>query len=317
MRGDAPGWIGKGPVLACRKFIRTLGCCTKMKSRRFHPRCRTALSLILSCVLFLPLLAESLELQGDLMQGGMVVGKTEPGTRVLVDGKSVRVSPEGLFLLGFGRDDDLAHTLALERDGKIVERRELIIGKREYQIQRIDGLPPSKVTPPKRDWERIKKETALVKQARRRDDPRTDFAGGFIWPSEGIISGVYGSQRILNGEPRRPHFGVDIAAATGTPVHAPADGLVTLAHPDMFYSGGTLILDHGHQLSSSFLHLSRLHVKEGERVKRGDLIAEIGATGRVTGAHLDWRMNLRDARIDPQLLVPPMPAAQSAESASR
>jgi murein DD-endopeptidase MepM/ murein hydrolase activator NlpD len=257
-----------------------------------------------------PLQADALELKGDLMQGGMVIGTTEPGNRVIYDGEAIRVSPEGLFILGFSRDDELEHTLEVKRGGATVEKRDIFIGKRQYQIQRIDGLPPSKVTPPKRDWARIKRETALVKKARRLDDPRTDFANGFIWPAKGVISGVYGSQRILNGEPRRPHFGVDIAAPKGTPVHAPADGVVTLAYPDMFYSGGTLILDHGHQLSSSFLHLSRLLVKEGDRVKQGDPIAEIGATGRVTGAHLDWRMNLRKARIDPQLLVPPMPAAQ-------
>jgi murein DD-endopeptidase MepM/ murein hydrolase activator NlpD len=244
------------------------------------------------------------------MQGGLVTGETDPGNRVFYDGEAIRVSPEGIFLLGFGRDDPLDHTLVIKRGSETLERRDLVIGKRQYQIQRIDGLPPSKVTPPKRDWERIKRETALVKRARRLDDPRIDFASGFIWPAQGVISGVYGSQRILNGKPRRPHFGVDIAAATGTPVYAPADGVVTLAHPDMFYSGGTLILDHGHQLSSSFLHLNRLLVKEGDRVKQGEKIAEIGATGRVTGAHLDWRMNLRKARIDPQLLVPPMPSAK-------
>ncbi len=177
------------------------------------------------------------------------------------------------------------------------------IAKRDYRIQRIDGLPPRKVTPKAEDLKRIRQETALVKAARRRDDPRTDFMRGFIWPAKGRVSGVYGSQRILNGQPRRPHFGVDVAGPVGTPVVAPADGVVTLVHPDMFFSGGTLVIDHGHGLSSSFLHLSEVLVKEGQRVKQGELIARIGATGRVTGAHLDWRMNLFDTRIDPQLLV--------------
>jgi murein DD-endopeptidase MepM/ murein hydrolase activator NlpD len=240
----------------------------------------------------------------------MVIGKTEPGDQVRFNNTPIRVSPDGLFLLGFGRDETLRHTLEVSRSGRPVERRQFTIAKREYRIQRIDGLPPSKVSPPERDWARIKKETAMVKQARKRDDDRTDFTSGFIWPAKGIISGVYGSQRILNGEPRRPHFGIDIAAPVGTLVVAPADGVVTLAHPDMFFSGGTLIVDHGHQLSSSFLHLHKILVKEGDRVKQGDPIAEIGATGRVTGAHLDWRMNLRKARIDPQFLVPPMPTAQ-------
>jgi murein DD-endopeptidase MepM/ murein hydrolase activator NlpD len=260
-----------------------------------------------------PVQAGTLELKGDFMQGGMVIGETTPGNRVLFDGQPIRVSPEGLFLLGFGRDDMLEHSLTVQKEGKTLEQRKVVIGKRDYQIQRIDGLPPSKVTPPKQDWERIKRETAMVKKARRLDDARTDFAKGFIWPAKGVISGVYGSQRVLNGKPKRPHFGVDIAAPKGTPVYAPADGVVTLAYPDMFYSGGTLILDHGHQLSSSFLHLSKLHVKVGDRVKQGELIAEIGATGRVTGAHLDWRMNLRKARIDPQLLVPAMAAVKKSE----
>jgi murein DD-endopeptidase MepM/ murein hydrolase activator NlpD len=241
----------------------------------------------------------------------MLIGQTEPGNQVIFNGSSIRTSDDGVFLLGFGRDDKLNHSLTIKKDGAVLEQRKITIGKRSYQIQRIDGLPKSKVTPPKRDWKRIKAETAEIKKARKLDDPRTDFLDGFIWPSKGRISGVYGSQRILNGEPRRPHFGIDVAAPTGTPVYAPAAGVVTLAHPDMFFSGGTLILDHGLQLSSSFLHLSRILVQVGDRVKQGDLIAEIGATGRVTGAHLDWRMNLRKARIDPQLLVPPMPAVKS------
>jgi murein DD-endopeptidase MepM/ murein hydrolase activator NlpD len=190
-------------------------------------------------------------------------------------------------------------------DGRI-EKKILKIAKREYDIQRIDNLPKRKVTPEKMDLVRIRKESALVKKARNRDDPRTDYLSGWQWPVKGRISGVYGSQRILNGKPRRPHFGVDVAAPTGTLVRSPADGIVTLAHPDMFFSGGTLILDHGQHLSSSFLHLSKILVKEGDRIKQGDPIAHVGATGRVTGPHLDWRMNFHKFQIDPQLLVPPM-----------
>ncbi|MES9830082.1 MAG: M23 family metallopeptidase [Candidatus Thiodiazotropha sp.] len=263
--------------------------------------------LFLLAICLLPSTVLSVTLEGERVQGGMLIGKTEPGNQIRFNDKPIRVSPEGFFLIGFGRDDSLRHTLEVNRAGKRVEKRQIEIAKRAYRIQKIEGLPPSKVTPPKRDWARIKKEAALVKQARKRDDDRSDFANGFIWPAKGIISGVYGSQRILNGTPKRPHFGIDIAAPVGTLVVAPADGVVTLAYPDMFYSGGTLIVDHGHQLSSSFLHLHKVLVKEGDRVKQGDPIAEIGATGRVTGAHLDWRMNLRQARIDPQLLVPPMP----------
>ena len=235
------------------------------------------------------------------------VGRVTPGSKVQVDGKRVRVSEDGVFLAGFHRDAGRRSEVLVERPDGARERRILQVEQREYRIQRIDGLPPRKVTPSEADLERIRREAAMARKARERDDPRTDFLTGFIWPVEGKISGVYGSQRILNGQPRRPHFGVDIAVPTGTPVKAPAPGVVTLVHPDMFFSGGTLILDHGHGLSSSFLHLSRILVKEGDRVRRGDVIAEVGATGRVTGAHLDWRVNLFRKRLDPTLLVGPMP----------
>jgi murein DD-endopeptidase MepM/ murein hydrolase activator NlpD len=245
-------------------------------------------------------------LEGDPVQGGLMVGRTDPGARVLVDGAEVRVSPEGMFVMGFDRDHPGKSRLQVTyRDGSR-EERVLAIRGREYQIQRIDGLPDRKVTPDPVDLERIRKESALVKQARKRDDDRVDYLSGWIWPVEGRISGVYGSQRILNGQPRRPHYGVDVAAPTGTLVRSPADGVVTLVHTDMFFSGGTLIVDHGQNLSSSFLHLHRILVREGDRIRKGDPIAEVGATGRVTGAHLDWRMNIGKHRIDPQLLVPPM-----------
>ncbi len=252
--------------------------------------------------------AGELRLEGNFVQGGLVTGFTEPGARVTFDGRDVRVSEDGVFLIGFGRDAKPEANLEIAHPDGRKAQRAVKIARRQYKIQRIDGLPPRKVTPTAQDLKRIRLENALVKTARQRDDPRTDFLRGFIWPAKGRISGVYGSQRILNGQPRRPHFGVDVAGPVGTPVVAPADGVVTLVHPDMFFSGGTLVIDHGHGLSSSFLHLSEVLVREGQRVNQGDLIARIGATGRVTGAHLDWRMNLFDTRIDPQLLVGDMPA---------
>ena len=191
-------------------------------------------------------------------------------------------------------------------DGRI-ERRVIEVAPREYRIQRIDGLPREKVTPPEAVLARIREEGARVAAARANDDPRTDFRDGFVWPLTGRISGVYGSQRVLNGEPRRPHFGVDVAAPTGTPVAAPADAVVRLADDDLYFSGGTLIMDHGHGLTSTFIHLSKILVEPGQRVRQGEVVAEVGATGRATGPHLDWRMNLFDARLDPQLLTPPMP----------
>ena len=248
------------------------------------------------------------DLSGQAVQGGMMVGHTAPGSQVFQDGQAVRVSTKGDFLLGFTRDAPAKSALRIELPtGRVVDRS-LDVAAREYRIQRIDGLPKAKVSPRKpEDLARIRRDVAQAKKARLRDDDRQDFLPGFEWPVLGPISGVYGSQRVLNGKPRRPHFGVDIAVPTGTPVKAPAAGIVTLAVPDMFFSGGTLIIDHGHRLSSSFLHLSRLHAKVGDRVEQGEVVAEVGATGRVTGAHLDWRMNLRDRRIDPQLLVPAMP----------
>ncbi len=246
-------------------------------------------------------------LTGDLVQGGLVRGRVSPGTEVEFDGQPVRVSPRGDFVIGFGRDEPEQVALVTRNADGVAHRRMLAVAKREYEVQRIDGLPPKKVNPSAEHLARIQREVALVSAVRRMDDPRTDFADGFIWPARGRISGVYGSQRILNGEPRRPHFGVDIAARTGTPVVAPAAGVVTLVHEDMYFSGGTLILDHGHGLSSAFLHLSKISVAEGTRVAQGDLIAEVGGTGRATGPHLDWRVNLFDRRLDPQMLVGPMP----------
>lgn len=249
----------------------------------------------------------ALSLEGPIIQGGLVQGKTSSGAQVKINGNPVRVSPQGTFLVGFGRDaSDKVNVEVIYEDGNH-EKRVLAVQRRTYKIQRINGLPSRKVNPKKEDLTRIKREVERTKEARKRDDPRTDFANGFIWPALGKITGVYGSQRILNGEPRRPHYGVDISAPVGTIVVAPASGLVTLVHPDMFFSGGTMILDHGHGLSSAFLHLNKILVKEGAYVRQGEPIAEIGATGRVTGPHLDWRMNLFQQRLDPELLVGSMP----------
>ena len=248
-----------------------------------------------------------IRLDGPRTQGGLLQGRVAPGSGVEFDGTPVRVSEDGWFLVGFGRDAAPEADLGVSGPDGGRERLVLAVAPREYRIERIDGLPATKVAP--RDEEelaRIDREARRVAEARTRDDPRTDFRSGFRWPVTGRISGVYGSQRILNGEPRQPHYGVDIAAPAGTKVRAPADGLVTLAEPDLFLSGGTLIVDHGHGLSSAFLHLSRILAEPGERVRRGRVIAEVGATGRATGPHLDWRVNLFARRLDPALLVGPM-----------
>jgi murein DD-endopeptidase MepM/ murein hydrolase activator NlpD len=255
------------------------------------------------CLLLFSPASFAVELSGEAIQGGLIFGKTSPGSSVLLDGKAVMVSAEGEFVIGFGRDEKGTRDLLIRDPGGREESVSLPIALRDYQIERVDGLPPKTVTPDPEAAERIRQEGAMVANARARRDERTDFDDGFAWPADGRISGVYGSQRVLNGEPRRPHFGLDIAAPTGSPVYAPADGIITMAHPDMYFSGGTLILDHGQGLSSSFLHLSRILVEAGTAVKKGDLIAEIGATGRASGPHLDWRMNWLDRRVDPQLLV--------------
>lgn len=254
----------------------------------------------------------TLDLNGALIQGGVVFGITRPGAKVLHDGQSVPVSSDGDFIIGFERMAATESSLQMELpDGTILERK-LKIAQREYDIERIDGLPQEKVTPDPALSQRIAQDQAAVKQARSLTDDRTDYVSGFEWPVTGRISGVYGSQRILNGEPKWPHYGVDIARQEGTPVGAPADAIVTLVHPDMFYSGATLIMDHGQGFSSTFLHLQKILVKEGQRVKRGEVVGLLGASGRATGPHLDWRMNLRGKRVDPTTVVGPMPKLQYA-----
>jgi murein DD-endopeptidase MepM/ murein hydrolase activator NlpD len=250
---------------------------------------------------------QAFTLSGSLKQGGMAIGRVEPTASVYFEGRKIRVSPEGVFVIGFSRDAQPTSEIEVHLASGGIDRHPVTIEKRIYKIQRIDGLPSGKVTPPKVDWKRIQDDIALVKKVRQTDAPQTDFTQPFIWPVTGRISGVYGSQRILNGKPKNPHFGVDIAAPTGTPVKAPIDGIVTMAHNDMFYSGGTLIVDHGHGISTVYMHLHKILVKEGQHVKQGDIIAQVGATGRVTGPHLHWGMNWFETRLDPSLLVPPMP----------
>ncbi|MDM7861018.1 M23 family metallopeptidase [Alteromonas sp. ASW11-36] len=236
--------------------------------------------------------------------GALVRGVVEtPETRILFNGEALKVSPNGDFVFGLSRDATGSIEIEWQSASESGSKR-YALPSREYDIQRIDGLPQNMVTPDESVLARIRQDNQQVAQARAGDTDFNYFMQSFIWPAEGRLSGVYGSQRMLNGEPRRPHYGLDIAAPTGTPVLAPADGVVTLFVPDMYFSGGTLIIDHGHKVSSTFIHLHKAHVEVGDYVKQGQLIAEIGATGRVTGAHLDWRINWGKVRVDPQLLVP-------------
>ncbi|MFT6898004.1 MAG: murein DD-endopeptidase MepM/ murein hydrolase activator NlpD [Paraglaciecola sp.] len=248
--------------------------------------------------------ADQLVLRGQLTQGSLIRGTVPPGSQVWLNDRSLQVSRQGLFVFGVGRDAKLNQRLKWTDSQGLSHKQNIQLIAREYDIQRIEGLPQSMVSPPQEVLERIRNDNVQVAQARSLRDERTDFSEEFIWPAAGPISGVYGSQRVLNGQPKRPHYGVDVAAPTGTAVYAPAGGIVSLFVPDMYYSGGTMIIDHGFAVSSTFLHLSKGHVKTGDVVKQGQLVAEIGATGRVTGAHLDWRINWADQRLDPALLVP-------------
>jgi murein DD-endopeptidase MepM/ murein hydrolase activator NlpD len=252
--------------------------------------------------------AVAVELNGNAVQGGLVFGRAEPGSSVLLDETAIAISANGDFVIGFGRDETGTRKLQVVSPDQEVFEKSMTVQTRDYAIERVDGLPPATVTPDPAATARIREDARMVATARQHRDNRAYYANGFNWPARGRISGVYGSQRVLNGEPRRPHFGLDIAAPEGTDVYAPADGLITLTHPDMYFSGGTIILDHGQGLSSTFLHLSEILVEAGTFVKQGDLIARIGSTGRASGPHLDWRMNWLDRRVNPQPLVPPMNA---------
>ena len=236
---------------------------------------------------------------GKFIQGSFILGKTDPGSEVYIDKKKVKVTPDGYFAFGLGRDrkNDVVITINKE---KIIKK----VFKREYKIQRIDGLEEKKVTPPEEVYERIKRENKWIGVARAIDSDLTFFKNKFINPLENaIVTGVYGSQRILNGKPKWPHYGIDFAAKEGTEIKAMLDGVVTLAEPDLFYTGGTLIFDHGHGISTLYMHMKTLMVKKGQKVKQGDVIGTVGSTGRSTGAHLDVRLNWFHTRLDPATVL--------------
>ena len=264
-----------------------------------------AVLLLCCCAAVTPLAqAQSLKMDGQWEQGGLIVGRTDAGAQVWFNEQALPVSSDGVFVFGFHRDDPALASIRV-RDAQGHEHTEThSVAQRDYPVQRIDGLPDKMVTPPKAVLDRIADDANRVKAARSHELPRTDFADGFVWPVQGPLSSVYGSQRVLNGVPRQPHYGVDIAVPTGTPIVASAGGVVEMADPDLYYTGGTVIIDHGAGVSSTYLHMSRLDVKPGQEVKRGQTIGAVGATGRVTGPHLCFRYNWRESRLDPQLLLP-------------
>ena len=249
----------------------------------------------------------ALEFKGQWQQGAVLLGRVPAGTQVEFMDRSVRVTEEGQFVIGLGRDAKPQAIVATIDTGGKRQEHTFDVAARDYNIQRVTGVPQRTVTPSPEQIERSRREAKMAADARKVDLPLRNFAQEFEWPLVGRITGVYGSQRFYNGEPNSPHYGIDIAAPTGTAVRAPAGGVVTLVHPDMFFSGGTLIVDHGHGLSSTFIHLHKILVEEGDRIEQGQVIAQVGASGRATGPHLDWRMNWFGERVDPSLMVGPMP----------
>lgn len=244
----------------------------------------------------------NLAINGTFTQGALVRGQVDKGAEVFLNGERVETNKDGKFVMGFEREAPLEQHLVVKSASGEELVRDITLSKREYDIQRIDGLEPKMVTPPEEVSARIKKDNINVANARSGNSDLDALFTKFEWPASGPITGVYGSQRVLNGIPKWPHYGVDVGGPTGTPVYAPVDGVVTLAE-DLYYSGNTLILDHGMTVFSTFLHLDSMTVEVGDKVKQGEQIGTIGATGRATGPHLDWRINLGTMRLDPQTVV--------------
>ena len=245
----------------------------------------------------------AVEFIGKFNQGSFILGKTNPKAKVKIDNKDVMVTNEGYFAFGIGRDrkDDITIRIIKDQKKEIIIKK---VFKRKYKIQRIDGLPEKKVTPPKEVYERIKRENKLIGEARSIESDLTFFTKKFINPlDKAIVTGVYGSQRILNGKPKWPHYGIDFAAKEGTNIKAMLDGTATMVEPDLFYTGGTLIFDHGHGISTLYMHMKDIYVKKGQKVKQGEVIGTVGSTGRSTGPHLDIRLNWFDVRLDPSTVL--------------
>ena len=247
--------------------------------------------------------AHALDFKGKFIQGHYIIGNTDPKSKIWIDKKKVKISDDGYFVFGISRDRKYDIVITIKKDGevkKIIKK----VQKRKYQIQKIDGLPQKKVTPPKEVYERIKRENKIITDARSVNSNLTFFKNKFALPLENaIITGVYGSQRILNGKPKWPHYGIDFAAKEGTNIKAMLDGTVTIVEPDLFYTGGTLIFDHGHGISTLYMHMQKIYVKKGQNVKQGEVIGTVGSTGRSTGPHLDVRLNWFGTRLDPMSVL--------------
>ena len=254
-------------------------------------------------ILFLTIKANATEFNGKFIQGHFIIGKTNPTAKVIIDKKKIKVSKDGFFAFGIDRDRKYDVVIKITDDGNtqnIVKK----VQKRKYNIQRIDGLEEKKVTPPEEVYERIKKENKLIAQARETNSDLDFFKDKFILPLDNaIITGVYGSQRILNGKPRWPHYGIDFAGDLGTPIKAMANGVATLVENDLYFTGATLIFDHGHGISTLYMHLDEIFIEKGDIVKKGDIIGTVGSSGRSTGPHLDVRLNWFGTRLDPATVL--------------
>ena len=270
---------------------------------------RVALAIaLIACAFASPLFAadQNLRLPAHVEQGQLVIGHAPPGTQIEFNGHVLRVGDDGIFVFGLDRDAPPTATLDIRNANGKTSSKTLAVAKRQYHIEHVEGLPQKTVTPDPETAARIAREQALVVEARKRDDAREDFLHGFSLPVQGArISGVYGSQRIDNGTPKAPHMGLDMAVPEGTPIHAPAAGVITFAEPDLVLTGGTVLIDHGFGLTSSFLHMSRLDVKVGDVIKPGQVIGAAGMTGRASGPHVHWGFNWFDVRLDPALLPKP------------
>ena len=264
--------------------------------------CKIISRLLLIIIVFTTTQLNAIEFKGKFIQGHYIIGITDPSAKIIIDKKKVKVSNNGYFVFGIDRDRKFDLTVTKVIDGK----KEKIIKKvlkRKYNIQRIDGLEESKVTPPESVYKRIKEENNRIGEARAINSDLIFFKDQFIMPVEGIISGVYGSQRILNGKPKWPHYGIDIAAKQGTMIKSSSSGVVTMAEEDLYYTGGTIIMDHGHGISTIYSHLQTVIVSVGDKINQGDIIGTVGSTGRSTGPHLDFRVNWFQTRLDPMSVI--------------
>ncbi len=264
--------------------------------------CKIITKLFFLIFCFIPTHSIAIEFTGKFLQGHFIIGKTDPTAKIIIDKKQVKVSDDGFFVFGLDRDRKFDLTITKITNGKKDKIIKKVL-KRKYNIQRIDGLEESKVTPPESVYKRIKEENNKIGEARAINSDLPFFKNQFIMPVEGIISGVYGSQRILNGKPKWPHYGIDIAAKQGTMIKSSGSGIVTMAEDDLYYTGGTIIMDHGHGISTIYSHLENVMVSVGDKINQGDIIGTVGSTGRSTGPHLDFRVNWFQTRLDPMSVI--------------